>query len=748
MEINHTEGGKPDSPRDIKVEVIANTAKITWIIPSNQGVMFSRIFLNNSKEGDMYLDQGRKFKDIPVQSSTVEIANLKMCSEYDVRIHFIGRSGWSDYTTQKFWMTDNSFTADIHENIELSWTTSMTDFFVVMSPKQIIYFAQGNYIISNSIMKKYIYDQMSMNVSAIKITVNRVNKADAGLYISRADSNEDMVDGCCLLIVTSKPINTTVTLQPEHPFVGGNITLTCSSTIQRWPEAYKTSHLSYQFHGNTRGATDNNKLQIHKLTKSDKGTSIQCQATDDLGKSSNMSNTVTLDPYYSPQITDIWFSSDNQRYGLRTPGTFIFNEEENVKMTLRVESNPDPQIIFKSSLFKMQPIKMGNGYTDYTSNLPTLKCVDSGNFSIQASNGIPYADTRMVTLEIRCKPRNATAESDTVGAKIGSVENIVLHVISFPAPNVRWERVTGFTWKIEKDRYDYRHKIHSKIRIRSEVDFGVYGINICNRLGCIVENITLKPQDKPEAPQNVSVVTITFRSVNLSWIAGFNGGLEQTFTVQFKTIDNDKWNVLNVHINDVMTGSTIYYTLDQLRPDTSYQVTVVSTNLQGQRNTSLEFKTEVYIGRRNKYSKSDLKEKNVKSEKSDEYTIIQRNNPTFTDAYSTLQSPTESTALPTESMETNTYDECGVLANVEVYETMDDRKSGNIKDEQGSVRDELIRSDNVQVSRQGISAFLRRFRQSGSVTDFKVNTRQKMLQEVHLEFIDETIRNDLEISAR
>ncbi|CAG2255519.1 unnamed protein product [Mytilus edulis] len=54
----------------------------------------------------------------------------------------------------------------------------------------------------------------------------------------------------------------------------------------------------------------------------------------------------------------------------------------------------------------------------------------------------------------------------------------------------------------------------------------------------------------------------------------------------------------------------------------------------------------------------------------------------------------------------------------------------------------------VDCSWQGISAFLRRFRQSGSVTDFKVNTRQKMLQEVHLEFIDETIRNDLEISAR
>lgn len=72
-------------------------------------------------------------------------------------------------------------------------------------------------------------------------------------------------------------------------------------------------------------------------------------------------------------------------------------------MTLRVESNPDPQIMFKSSLLKMQPQYKDNGYIDYISKLPPLKCEDSGNFSIQASNGIPYADTRMVTLKIHCK---------------------------------------------------------------------------------------------------------------------------------------------------------------------------------------------------------------------------------------------------------------------------------------------------------------------------------------------------------
>ncbi|XP_052062961.1 neural cell adhesion molecule 1-like isoform X2 [Mytilus californianus] len=586
-------------------------------------------------------------------------------------------------------MTNKTFTADINQNIALSWTTSLTDFFNVRPPRSsdVIYQVQGGSIISNFEDRKYIFDKMTQDVKAINITVIRVNMTDAGLYSAETGGN---VDGCCLLIVTTKPIKPTVTIQPEHPFVGDNIIFTCNSMVQRWP-GNLPSHLSYQFIGNTRGESNNNRLTMNTITKMDKGTIISCQATDDLGKTSIMSNTVTLDPYYgpenvvvepaianinvtegtalgpiyciatcipgckykwkqswtgkfkpvsskyistqnrsvkvsaikrsqtgtyrcrvdhstgykyktkdisvnvqySPKITAIWFSSNNQRYGVRTPTTFNFNEKVNVKTTLRVESNPDPQIMFKSSLLKIQQINKGNGYIDFTSNLPSLKCEDSGNFSIQASNRIPYADTRMVNFKISCKPRNATPESRTIGAKINTVKHIVLHVTSFPAPTVTWVRRSSFTWKIQKDRYDYRHKIHSKICIRSEVDFGVYGFNICNRLGCIVENITLKPQDKPEAPQNFSVETTTFRSVNISWIAGFNGGHEQTFSVQYKATDNVKWDTKTVHTNDIKTGSTVYYTLDQLRPDTSYQVIVVSKNIQGQRNASLEFKTKV-----------------------------------------------------------------------------------------------------------------------------------------------------------
>ena len=106
------------------------------------------------------------------------------------------------------------------------------------------------------------------------------------------------------------------------------------------------------------------------------------------------------------------------------------------------------------------------------------------------------------------------------------------------------------------------------------------------------DKISIFIADKPEAPQNLSVESVTFVSVNLSWIAGFNGGYNQTFKVQFKTTDTDIWNTTTIHTHEIKTGSVMHVTLDQLKPDTSYEVMVLSTNIHGNRNASLEFKTK------------------------------------------------------------------------------------------------------------------------------------------------------------
>ncbi|CAC5390288.1 unnamed protein product [Mytilus coruscus] len=419
-----------------------------------------------------------------------------MCSEYKFSIRYLSQKN-SEITTQKFWMTNNTFTADINQTVALSWTTSLADFFNVRQPvkSEIIYKVQGGSIIRNSKHVNYIFDNKTQDVKAIKITVINVNKIDAGLY-SAEDETSGNVDGCCLLIVTTKPKKPTLTLSAEHPFVGDTITFTCHSTVQRWPAGYRTSNLTYKFLGNTRGVSNNNRLTIHALTKLEKGNDISCQATDDLHKVSIESDAVTLDPYYgpdnvvlkpghmalnvtegtilgpinctatcypkclfkwrlnrtrtfedflssetlvvanikknqtgiyrclvvhpsnttllrktdisvnvqySPKIKELWLSDKNVTYGSTSPAIYSVSEGNHLTIKLRIKSNPDPQIVIHSSLLKFPTLLYTKLSDDFTTKLPSLKCENSGNFTIQASNGIAYGDNRTVNLEIKCK---------------------------------------------------------------------------------------------------------------------------------------------------------------------------------------------------------------------------------------------------------------------------------------------------------------------------------------------------------
>lgn len=108
---------QPDPPTDVRIDIIDDTAKISWVIPSNQRILESMITLNNSKEGDVYLDSGRKHVYVRFPHSSFKIANLTMCSEYCVRITCISRRSTSKSTTQKFWMTSESFVIKtVHSN--------------------------------------------------------------------------------------------------------------------------------------------------------------------------------------------------------------------------------------------------------------------------------------------------------------------------------------------------------------------------------------------------------------------------------------------------------------------------------------------------------------------------------------------------------------------------------------------------------------------------------------------------------
>lgn len=104
----------------------------------------------------------------------------------------------------------------------------------------------------------------------------------------------------------------------------------------------------------------------------------------------------------SPKIRELWLSDKSENY-VSNPTTYSLNEDFLPKMTLRIESNPDPQLVLSSSLMSFPPLKYTKSNTNFSSKLPSLTCEDSGNFTIQAVNGIKYGDNRTINFVIRCK---------------------------------------------------------------------------------------------------------------------------------------------------------------------------------------------------------------------------------------------------------------------------------------------------------------------------------------------------------
>ncbi|XP_052059599.1 uncharacterized protein LOC127700216 [Mytilus californianus] len=301
---------------------------------------------------------------------------------------------------------------------------------------------------------------------------------------------------------------------------------------------------------------------------------------------------------YSPKIIELWLSDKNEPYEWSNGTIHSVSEDVNLKITLSIESNPDPQIVLSSSLMKFPPLRYTKRGIEFLSELPSLKCEDSGNFTIQAINGIKYGDTRTVNLMIYCKPRNVIADVKTIKTKVNKTENIVMQTVSFPKPTVLWARTTGFVWMVQKDRYDYRYRMYSSIHIKSEDDFGEYGIHVCNRFGCIVEIITIAYEDDAGTAKNEDQ-------------GMFAAGI-----------------------------TTLIFGLIALIPGTFFAI------------------------------RKCLKTMKKISVQSDEYTDVTRRNPAFSDQYSSLQPQSES--RPLQEPSNDTYEECGITPESDVYQNIEE----------------------------------------------------------------------------
>ena len=95
--------------------------------------------------------------------------------------------------------SDNTFYSNVNTDINISWTTSLGQFYDVLSPSNTtIYNVVAGEIVLNPGLNKYKIN--SKGTEEIDISVLNVSQNDSGIYQSVDVSLRP--NGCCLLVIT------------------------------------------------------------------------------------------------------------------------------------------------------------------------------------------------------------------------------------------------------------------------------------------------------------------------------------------------------------------------------------------------------------------------------------------------------------------------------------------------------------------------------------------------------------------
>ena len=95
--------------------------------------------------------------------------------------------------------SDNIFYSNINTDINISWTTSLGQFYHVLSPSNTTIYTVNVVAVPNAGKDKY---KINYNgTEQIDISVLNVSQNDSGIYQSIGLQNSK-VDECCLLIIT------------------------------------------------------------------------------------------------------------------------------------------------------------------------------------------------------------------------------------------------------------------------------------------------------------------------------------------------------------------------------------------------------------------------------------------------------------------------------------------------------------------------------------------------------------------
>ncbi|XP_063439015.1 uncharacterized protein LOC134720602 [Mytilus trossulus] len=247
-----------------------------------------------------------------------------------------------------------------------------------------------------------------------------------------------------------------------------------SWTNKKWQKAYLWSNLKF------------NKV------KRVNGGLYSCHANHREVTTKTKVKAITINVLYSPTF------SDYIRFDANFTMSWNYNfPEGKFNFLVFIQSNPTSSIRIITSDLNIQVAAhcsriRESGY--YRLGLPRMSCENSGNYTLVASNGIGMSSNRTVQLTILCKPKELLIAPNETHTKLGQEWIVQLSLISNPKPNVTWVNRTSNQWELIEVE-DLRFKFTSVLKADQLLDYGVYGVKICNTIGCITEYVVLHPKE-------------------------------------------------------------------------------------------------------------------------------------------------------------------------------------------------------------------------------------------------------------
>ncbi|CAG9563369.1 unnamed protein product [Danaus chrysippus] len=333
-----------------------------------------------------------------------------------------------------------------------------------------------------------------------------------------------------------RPVSVEILSREQPLSAGRQDELWCKSTgaippavVTWWLGGKKLESITKQQDLEARNETQS--LLKWTPSKEQNGKILTCKAENSKFNSSTIESKLLLNIYYVPTATIHLGAKMNPN---------DIEEGDDVYFGCEVDANPPAyKVVWEHDSILLQHNPANGVIVTGNTNLAlrNVSRQQAGNYTCTASNVEGDGKSPSVRMQVIYRPICRSKDMKIIGAALQEPTKVECEVDAFPPPNTfEWTlNNSAGSITIDPDRFNVNGQagILTFVPV-SDKDYGKLSCRATNLAGqqmfpCVY---TILPTTRPDPPSNCSVYNLTDDSLDLTCIAGYEGGLQCTYVAE------------------------------------------------------------------------------------------------------------------------------------------------------------------------------------------------------------------------